>query len=452
MGLCLSLKKLGCVPVFLLFILISAEAKEVKITCSGMTVKVSDGIWTAGSRKIPVKGVEFRIDPPTIVSVESEVVAIGDERPNQWAAGTRLKGVIAKRIYHGLPGCLVPDSVVVKSRDGTVYEEGIDYIVDHTWGAMGRISDGKIEKGEKVLVDYKYSLQRIDLIQCDARGNLSIKKGKEEKTCPVPPVPDEGNYALANIFLPYNTTELTEDMIFPVLSAEVPEDLLSGKAPPYPGPAEEELEKIKFVHNTLEKLRKGDTVTIVFWGNSVTAGGDASSPAKAFPQVFVKMLREKFPDATIKLKNAGIGGSNTNQRLPNLQKEVLRFNPQLVVIEFVNDMGMERDNLRNNYFSAIDQIREAGAEVIILTPHFVMPSWMGISSVKHAVETRPAVQWLREIAEEKQVGLADVSKRWERLAQEGIPYTTLLWNGINHPDDRGHKIFAEELIKFFPGK
>jgi hypothetical protein len=56
---------------------------------------------------------------------------------------------------------------------------------------------------------------------------------------------------------------------------------------------------------------------------------------------------------------------------------------------------------------------------------------------------------LRNIANEKKTGLADASRRWEHLTGEGLPYTTLLYNNINHPDDRGHLIFAEELMKFF---
>jgi len=35
------------------------------------------------------------------------------------------------------------------------------------------------------------------------------------------------------------------------------------------------------------------------------------------------------------------------------------------------------------------------------------------------------------------------------LWKEGIPYVTLLHNTINHPDDRGHRLFAEELWKCF---
>ncbi len=37
--------------------------------------------------------------------------------------------------------------------------------------------------------------------------------------------------------------------------------------------------------------------------------------------------------------------------------------------------------------------------------------------------------------------------RVEELQDLGIPYETLLRNGINHPDDRGHAFFADELMR-----
>jgi hypothetical protein len=47
------------------------------------------------------------------------------------------------------------------------------------------------------------------------------------------------------------------------------------------------------------------------------------------------------------------------------------------------------------------------------------------------------------------VALADASLRWGHLLQEGIPYPTLLANSINHPDDRGHQLFALSLMELF---
>jgi hypothetical protein len=48
------------------------------------------------------------------------------------------------------------------------------------------------------------------------------------------------------------------------------------------------------------------------------------------------------------------------------------------------------------------------------------------------------------------VALADASLRWGRLWRQGIPYSTLMLNSINHPDARGMKLFADSLMALFP--
>jgi hypothetical protein len=119
------------------------------------------------------------------------------------------------------------------------------------------------------------------------------------------------------------------------------------------------------------------------------------------------------------------------------------------VIEFVNDMGFSRDLIFKNYTDAVGRIRAIGGEVIVLTPHFVRPDWMPEGKGMRTPETRPAVTYLREFCAQNQVGLADTSRRWEYLWVEGLPYLTLLYNGINHPDDRGHALFVNDLKLFF---
>ena len=89
-----------------------------------------------------------------------------------------------------------------------------------------------------------------------------------------------------------------------------------------------------------------------------------------------------------------------------------------------------------------------GAEVILITPHFTMWKMMGFQGMRE-VEKRPYVLALREFSDKHGVALADASARWEHLWKEGLPYLTLLDNTINHPDDRGHRLFAEELWKCF---
>ena len=120
-----------------------------------------------------------------------------------------------------------------------------------------------------------------------------------------------------------------------------------------------------------------------------------------------------------------------------------------MTVEFVNDMGLTRSMLLRLYGEVLARTRQAGAAVLWMTPHFTMPSWMG-SPDGRGVDRRPAVSFLRHFAADRGLPLVDASRRWERLERIGIPYETLLKNGINHPDDRGHRIYAEELLRFFP--
>ena len=175
------------------------------------------------------------------------------------------------------------------------------------------------------------------------------------------------------------------------------------------------------IPKTNKKLANHEPLTIVTWGDSVTAGGDASTPDNMFARLFPARLQMLHPNSKITAINAGIGATNTDHRLPNLEKEVLSHHPDLVTIEFVNDMPFDEAHLRRNYAQIIEKIHTSGAEIILTTPHFTMPEMMA-KQLPRGGETRPAVEVLRKIAAENKIALADVSKRWEHLDAEGIPY------------------------------
>jgi hypothetical protein len=100
------------------------------------------------------------------------------------------------------------------------------------------------------------------------------------------------------------------------------------------------------------------------------------------------------------------------------------------------------------YGDLLGRVRGVGAELILITPHFTMLKMMNFAN-EQGVEARPYVLALRTFAAKNGLALADASARWEHLWKEGLPYTTLLHNTINHPDDRGHRLFAEELWACF---
>jgi hypothetical protein len=135
----------------------------------------------------------------------------------------------------------------------------------------------------------------------------------------------------------------------------------------------------------------------------------------------------------------------------NYEEKVLGAKPDLVVSEFVNDAGLSSQAVEQRYSKLLADFEKIGAEWIILTPHYVRPDWMGLNRERDIEnDPRPYVAGLREFAAKHLVALADASRRYGRLWRQGIPYSSLMLNSINHPDERGMTIFADGLMTLFP--
>ncbi|MCK5805281.1 MAG: SGNH/GDSL hydrolase family protein [Lentisphaeria bacterium] len=402
----------------------------------GMKLSVASGKMEVDGRVVEVAATILELRPPRVVAVRGEAYRLTDEKPHAWRSGTPLRG--CKSHHIPLPGILAPESLVVKASSGADavrYVEGKDWRADKEWAQLGRLPDGRIGLEDQVWIDYDYGMMRMDTIEVRDDGSVRVREGNEHRMVPHPSVVDHQARALCTVFLPYHCVELKPEHLYPV-------------GPAFPAAGDDEYRaKAALIPKSRAKLAAGEDFTLLFWGDSVTCGGDSSCPETAFPLAFTNWLRAKYPRARIKYVNAGTGGWNSRSKLPLFEQEVLVHKPDLMVIEFVNDMGMGQDLIEKNYTDAIGRVRALGGEAIILTPHFTRPAMMG--GPMRTKETRATVGYLKEFARENAVGLADASRRWEHLWIEGVPYLTLLVNGINHPDDRGHALFVEELKLFF---
>jgi lysophospholipase L1-like esterase len=409
---------------------------------------VAAGECRIGERKVTVASENtLNVAPAPILAVTNEPVRLSVDKPAGWSKGTRLRGCNARDV--NACGAFVPGSLEIRrTKDGELLKEGEDYLVDSDWGHAGLGPKSRVTAQDTVFASYRSSLLRMDTVQVSADGKVSLKQGEPHISAPVPPAADAGSLALAHVFVPYRATEVRRDDIYPIL--ETPEQAVTRTTPGR-------------IPKTLAKLKAGETVTIVCWGDSVTAGGNASKPELRYVDVFAAGLRERFPKAKIDVRNISAGGSSSRQWLhpdkfpyrdkrgaasPCRFERVLAAKADLVTLEFVNDAGLPPAMVGEVYSDILKRVQSVGAELILITPHFTMWRMMGFKQMREP-ERRPYVLALRDFAERHRVALADAAARWEHLWKEGLPYLTLLHNTINHPDDRGHRLFAEELWKCF---
>ena len=194
------------------------------------------------------------------------------------------------------------------------------------------------------------------------------------------------------------------------------------------------------------KLLGGESLRNLAYGDSITAGGEASEPGLIFWERWADALRKKYPKAKIESTNGATGGDTTAQGLQRLPEKVLLQKPDLVLIGFgMNDhnregFGVPLAKFAENLHTMIDRIRAGtGAEIVLFSAFPPNPRWHfgshNMAAYADATE---------QVAREKHCAFADVFHGWQQFAERKKP-EDLLGNNINHPNDFGHWIYFQAL-------
>lgn len=218
-----------------------------------------------------------------------------------------------------------------------------------------------------------------------------------------------------------------------------------------------------------------EPVCAAFLGDSVTHGcfeiheapGGGIAPVYDYDSVYHaecrRLLCACFPAAPVNIINAGISGSNAPEGLKRLQRDVLRYSPDLVVVCLgLNDVNGGQEGLEE-YGGALEGIfsslREREIETVFLTPNmlntYVSPLTVPASVVDYAAVTAEFqnsgvmdayMDRARQAARAHGVPVCDCYAKWKRLYAAGADTTALLSNYINHPTREMHRMFAQELF------
>ena len=198
---------------------------------------------------------------------------------------------------------------------------------------------------------------------------------------------------------------------------------------------------VKAIH---ARLAGGEAVKIVAFGDSITAGGDATKPELVFWRRWADQLQRHHPSAHVTAVNGATSGDSTVQGLQRLQTKVLDEQPDLVLIGFgMNDHkkgGVAIPQFEENLRQMIDRIRDAThAEIVLFSAFPPNPKWHYGSH--HMQDYAVATE---RVARETACAYADVFGNWQAFAARKKP-EDLLGNNINHPNDFGHWIYWRTL-------
>lgn len=193
---------------------------------------------------------------------------------------------------------------------------------------------------------------------------------------------------------------------------------------------------------------KNRTINLVFHGHSVPAGyfkTPVVNTLESYPFQVLKELKSLYPYAAINIINTSIGGENSVSGEKRFKSEVLVHKPDVIFIDYaLNDRAIGLDKAEAAWTRMIKASLKKGVKVILLTPS---PD-QRINILEKDNELEKHARQIIALSKEYSVGLVDSYELFRQKVNSGDSLSVYM-SQVNHPNEKGHLLIADEIIKYF---
>lgn len=199
---------------------------------------------------------------------------------------------------------------------------------------------------------------------------------------------------------------------------------------------------------TIARLKKREKLVLAVSGDSISQGYNASAFTHAPPKMppyadlVAAQLRQTFGGEVV-LHNRAIAGWSVVQGQQDLDA-LLATEPHLIVIAYgMNDVGGRNpDAFRAGISTMLQRIAKANpaTEVILVSTMLGNADW-----VHTPREMFPRYRDALASLAGPGVALADLTELWQVLLTRKRE-VDLTGNGVNHPNDFGHRLYAQAIL------
>lgn len=199
---------------------------------------------------------------------------------------------------------------------------------------------------------------------------------------------------------------------------------------------------------TLQKLKNGQPLNIIFFGDSITVGGNASKLSNVapfmppYPDLVIQDLKRAYK-SDITSKNLAVGGMTAAWGLQNIA-QVVAEKPDLVVLAWgMNDSsgGRPLHDFITDIQGQMEAVRKVQPNAEFILVSSMLPNadcnWANPALI---LTYRDALEKLRGPG----IAVADLSAVWEEILKSKT-YLDFTGNGVNHPNDFGHRLYAQTI-------
>lgn len=293
---------------------------------------------------------------------------------------------------------VVRNSFDINAPNSVHYKEGVDYIVDYDKGSIQRAKGSRIP-------------------------DFSKSASYEKKDFRLEDVPNLGNHQYF-IWVDYESHDGSR----------------------WAEPSNQQ----RYLVKTRKKLEHGGEFRMVTYGDSITAGAEASKPEYMFTHRYVDYLEKQFPRSHITLQDFSIPGYSSKEGVEWFLKKPSNIGgsavgsankPDLVIIGFgMNDHnlgGVQPKDFQLNLTKMVNLFKMNGADVILFSSFPPNENW---HNGTHRMEQY--AQATKDVAIKTKSAYVDVYGVWSK-ALTRKDQSSLLNNDINHPNDFGHWLYEQ---------
>jgi len=194
----------------------------------------------------------------------------------------------------------------------------------------------------------------------------------------------------------------------------------------------------------IEALMSGEPVTVVLLGDSISKGANHKDEPPYIEQ-FVEYLRG-HSDSQITLHNLSVGGKSSPWGLTQAE-QAADLHPDLFIVAFgMNDASgkFPAEQYAKTIRQIVEVVQQRNPEVpcILVSGMEANPSWTLARPDLHARYHDALLSVAKELPN---TVVCDVYSPW-RWMVERKGFLSLTGNGVNHPNDYGHRLYADTLV------
>lgn len=213
--------------------------------------------------------------------------------------------------------------------------------------------------------------------------------------------------------------------------------------------SQQQIKLPKALVETLSKLKAKSKFVLAVSGDSISTGLDASATTSSFPnqagypELVAAQLTKDF-GASIELVNRSVAGWSIANGLEDLDK-LLESKPDLLIVAYgMNDVGRrdpkwfaeQAEKLQSRAKQAIPTL-----EILWVTPMLGNREWVHTPR-EMFFEYRDAMEQVVQSGD----SLVDLTQVWSILLERKHDLD-LTGNGLNHPNDFGHRLYAQAILE-----